>query len=55
MRFGYLANISVVVESDIKCTLVCRIMVFGKDKYPLSRIDELFDRALRSLTFSKID
>ena len=30
-----MADVSVVVESDIKYDLVCRIMVFGKDKYPL--------------------
>ena len=39
------------MESDIKRALVCRIMVFGKDKYPLPQFDDLFDQASRSLMF----
>ena len=50
-----MADVSVVVESDIKCVLVYRNMVIGKNKYHLPQIDDLFDQASRSLMFSEID
>ena len=46
-----MADVSVVVESDIKCALVYRNMVIGKNKYHLPQIDDLFDQASWSLIF----
>ena len=46
-----MADVSIVVESDIKCALVYSNIVFGKNKYSLPQIDDLFDQASRSLMF----
>ena len=50
-KVEYLADVSVVVESDISRAMVYRIMVVGKNKYSFPWIDDLFDQASRSLMF----
>ena len=50
-KVEYLADVSIVVESDIKYALVHRIMIFGRDRYPLPQIDDLFDKVSRNLMF----
>ena len=43
IRFEYLVDVSIVVESDFICALVCKIMIFGKNKYSLPQFDDWFD------------
>ena len=43
------------MESYIKCAMVYKNMVIGKNKYPLPRINDLSDQLQGAKCFSKID